>query len=198
MLNEVVLNKSKIIKYFKNIWRQGEKILVEAGENPGELLISDLLIIIKVPTTLKLFNDPKMFPELPQPGKCFTYQITGFNRQGPKIHELIKVILQENLKKLTMTRWLFSHETIARLFYADKKYLFVNQMFLDLFNLDIGSYQVYSSLKSATAPVVLINDKDNLDIFDRIFAVILPLWIDLVTDEDKFPAIPDLNVCCDI
>lgn len=193
-----MLNESKMVKYFKNAWK--EKIFVEAREDSDELLICDSKVLVKVSVSLKLFNDRAMFPELPtQPGECFTYgKWDGFHKHGPKMYTLIEDLLKENLKELTITPWLYFNKiNTARLFYAGEKYLFANQIFLELFD---GPYKAYSALHSASSPIILININDDYDdclnaerMLKAFFAMIMPTKLNIITDEDKFPAIPDLR-----
>lgn len=178
-----MINDSKVIKHFKNAWKE-KRIFVECREN-RKMLICDLNIVIEVPITLKLFNDREMFPELPtQPKECFTYSRTiGFEKQGPQIYKLIENLLASDLKKLMITRWLFDN---IRLLHNNEKYLFIDQRYLDLFE---ESYQAYSSLQP-NAPIVLASDQ--IHFVEDVIAIIMPIKTNL-TDEDKFPNIPELR-----
>ena len=96
-----MINESAVTKHFKKVWKDGQ-ILVE-NSDPG-YLISDTHLILRVSKDLKLFNDRALFPELPPENKCYTYgDLRGFQKNGPKIEELMRRFLEEDLTEIQAT-----------------------------------------------------------------------------------------------
>ena len=176
-----MINESAVNKHFKKVWRDGQ-ILVE-NSDPG-YLISDINIILRVSKDLKLFNDRALFPELPPENECYTYsKLRGFQKDGPKIEELIKHFLKEDLTEIQATPWRYKN---AVLMYNDEKHLFVNQQFL---NLLANSHTGYNNTKRTDSPVIYGNSKD----VKKVFAVIMPMRIDFIREDcSKFPNIPEI------
>lgn len=176
-----MINESAVNKHFKKVWRDGQ-ILVE-GSDPG-YLISDINIILRVSKDLKLFNDRALFPELPPENKCYTYgKLRGFQKNGPKIEELMKHLLEEDLAEIQATPWRYEN---AVLMYNDEKHLFVNQQFL---NLLANSHTGYNNTKRTDSPVIYGDSKD----VKKVFAVIMPMRIDFTREDcSKFPNIPEI------
>jgi hypothetical protein len=163
------------------VWRDG-RILVE-NSDPG-YLISDTHLILRVSKDLKLFNDRALFPELPPENECYTYsKLRGFQKDGPKIEELIKHFLKEDLTEIQATPWRYKN---AVLMYNDEKHLFVDQQFL---NLLANSHTGYNNTKRTNSPIIYGDNKD----VKKVFAVIMPLRIDFTRENcSKFPHIPEL------
>ncbi len=178
-----MINESAVNKHFKKVWRDGQ-ILVE-NSDPG-YLISDTILILRVSKDLKLFNDRALFPELPPENKCYTYsKLRGFQKDGPKIEELMKRFLKEDLAEIQATPWRYED---AVLMHNNEKYLFVNQRFLNLLNL-VTNHIGYNNTKRTDSPIIYGNSKD----VKKVFAVIMPLQIDFTREDySKFPHIPEL------
>ena len=178
-----MINESAVNKHFKKVWRDGQ-ILVE-NSDPG-YLISDINLILRVPEGLRLFDDRALFPELPPENKCYTYgKLRGFQKNGPKIEELIKNFLKEDLAEIQATPW--RHED-AVLMHNNEKYLFVNQQFLNLLNL-VTNHIGYNDTKRTDSPVIYGDSKD----VKKVFAVIMPMRIDFTSeDSNRFPNIPEI------
>jgi hypothetical protein len=178
-----MINESAVNKHFKKVWRDGQ-ILVE-NSSPG-YLISDINIILRVSKDLKLFNDRALFPELPPENKCYIYgKLRGFQKDGPKIEELIKRFLKEDLTEIQATPWRYEN---AVLMYNDEKHLFVDQRFLNMLNL-VTNHIGYNDTKRTDSPVIYGNSKD----VKKVFAVIMPMRIYFTSeDSNRFPNIPEL------
>ena len=178
-----MINESAVNKHFKKVWRDGQ-ILVE-NSDPG-YLISDTHLILRVSKDLKLFNDRALFPELPPENECYTYsKLRGFQKDGPKIEELIKHFLKEDLTEIQATPWRYKN---AVLMYNDEKHLFVDQQFL---NLLANSHTGYNNTKRTNSPIIYGDNKD----VKKVFAVIMPLRIDFTRENcSKLPHIPELIV----
>lgn len=178
-----MINESAVNKHFKKVWRDGQ-ILVE-NSDPG-YLISDTHLILRVSKDLKLFNDRALFPELPPENKCYIYsKLRGFQKDEPKIEELVKRFLKEDLVEIQATPWRYKN---AVLMYNDEKHLFVDQQFLNLLNL-VTNHIGYNDTKRTDSPVIYGNSKD----VKEVFAVIMPMRIDFTREDcSKFPNIPEL------
>ena len=178
-----MINESAVNKHFKKVWRYGQ-IFVE-NSDPG-YLISDTNLILRVSKDLKLFNDRALFPELPPENKCYTYgELRGFQKNGPKIEELMKRFLEEDLAEIQATPWRYEN---AVLMYNDEKHLFVDQRFLNLLNL-VTNHIGYNNTKRTDSPVIYGDSKD----VKKAFAVIMPMRIDFTRkDYSKFPNIPEI------
>lgn len=176
-----MINESAVNKHFKTVWKEGQ-ILVE-NSDPG-YLISDTNLILRVSKDLKLFNDRALFPELPPENKCYIYsKLRGFQKDGPKIEELIKHFLKEDLSEIQATPWRYEN---AVLMYNNEKHLFVNQQFL---NLLANSHTGYNNTKRTDSPVIYGDNKD----VKKVFAVIMPMRINFTSEDySKFPNIPEL------
>lgn len=178
-----MINESAVNKYFKKVWRDGQ-ILVE-NSDPG-YLVSDTNLILRVSKDLKLFNDRALFPELPPENKCYIYsKLRGFQKDGPKIEELMKHFLKEDLTEIQATPWRYED---AVLMCNNEKYLFVNQQFLNLLNL-VTNHIGYNDTKRTDSPIIYGNSKD----VKKVFAVIMPMRINFTSeDSNRFPNIPEL------
>src|SRR5690554_6899332 len=176
-----MINESAVNKHFKKMWKKGQ-IFVE-DSSPG-YLISDVNLILRVPEGLRLFDDRALFPELPPENKCYTYgKLRGFQKTGPKIEELIKNFLEEDLAEIQATPWRYED---AVLMYNNEKHLFVDQQFLNLLNL-VTNHIGYNNTKRTDSPIIY-GDSKNLE---EIFAVIMPMRIDFTREDcSKFPNIP--------
>jgi len=176
-----MINESAVNKHFKKMWKEGRIFVEDSG--PG-YLISDVNLILRVPEGLRLFDDRALFPELPPENKCYTYgKLRGFQKTGPKIEELIKNFLEEDLAEIQATPW--QHED-AVLMRNNEKHLFVNRQFLDLL---ADNYVGYNNIERKNSPIIY-GDSKNLE---EIFAVIMPMRIDFTREDcSKFPNIPEL------
>lgn len=130
-----MLNESLVIKYFKKALKG--RVFLENYH--GDLYITDTNIIIKIPGNplqFKLFNDHAMFPELPGIGESYTYsKLVGFNKQGPSCYKLIKSLLDNDYKPLTVTPWILeTGDKTVRLSYCEKTPIFIDTRFLNLFD----------------------------------------------------------------
>lgn len=174
-----MFNDSKVVKHFKEVWKNG-RVLVE-NSDPG-YLISDINIVLRVSPGLKLFNDREMFPELPGPGESYMYgKHFGFRKDGPKIKKLIESFLKSELVEVHATPWRHRDAVLVR---GGQKYQFLDQRFLDLFN---GNYTGLCKLEKRHEPVIYGGTT-----VEKVFAVLMPMRVDLAEQADRFPNIPEL------
>ena len=180
-----MLNENLITKHFKALWKS--RIFVE--RQGDQLFVTDTNLLIRLPDTAALFNDRAMFPELPEDGESFTYsKQIGFNKNGPKVYDLIKTFCSQDLKPVTLSKWFFNvgkaESVFARLLYFDTVPVMVNQSFLNLFNCLPFVYGT-----GGHKPIIVFEDETTDPA--AVLGAIMPVKFnkDTLDPADKFPRV---------